>query len=132
MAYAATTNVEKRTISGRRHYIVTISESDASATDEWSVDGLPNIGTILLYQATLESGTGTTIQPKLGKVTGWTQATQDDITEQASAAAHVKDQTPVRYVLEAGHQLFGISTVDAGADNVVETVLVIAEGHGGQ
>lgn len=134
MAYAATVTVTRRTISGRRHYTVEVTETEAAAASEWSTaqaDDLPAIGTITHFQATLTAGSAATIQPRLGKATGWANDTQGEITRQSTAAAHINDAGLVRYSIPEGTvpRLFGRSTVNAGADNTVVTIIEIVEGH---
>lgn len=127
--YSATVTVTTSKAQGVRAWTVTIVETDAAAASEWSVVGLPAVGTITHYQSTLVSGTGTTIAPTLGKTTGWTASTQNEISIQGTAAAHFNDQTRARYNLGTTSTIFGISTVDAGTDNVVHTTFTVVEGH---
>lgn len=129
MAYAATATVaENRTISGRRYVVVTISESDASATDEWSVQLPFSVGQIVLYNATLTGGAGNTINPRLGRASGWTANTQDDLATNNSTAANIQDQSKLAFYIDSGGTLYGVSQVDTGTDNTIETEIHIVEG----
>ena len=124
MGYTVDTRVE--ILAGRTYYMIEVTETDAAAASEWQIT-VPSIGEILLYQATLVSGSGTTIQPRVGKSSGWSDDTQDHVGGQDTAAAAIHDATPLPYAL-AGATMYGRSTVDAGADNEVTTLLVIREG----
>ena len=130
MAYAAA--VTTRVVpgpAGRRQWVITIAETEAAATSEWSVEGLPACGTITHYQSTITSGTGVSIAPKIGKVTGWTASTQNEVMPQLTAAAHHNRSAPQVYTLPTTAKLFGRSGVNAGTDNVILTVMVITEGQ---
>ena len=136
MAYTATITSVTRVISGRRHIRLVISETEAAAASEWSWgdssgEDLPAIGTITLYQSTLTAGTATTIAPRLGKATGWSDDSQDAVTGPPTAAAYHQDQTIVRFSHDgtARPALYGQSVPDAGADNTISTIIDIVEGH---
>ena len=45
MAYEATVNVHRVTVSGRRQWVVSITESEAAAASEFEVAGLPELAT---------------------------------------------------------------------------------------
>jgi hypothetical protein len=155
VAYSATVTCTTHTISGRRGMIIQIVEADAAATSEWktthtagtnpvTLDGTSGldipifpVGTITLYQSELvdATSTGTTIAPRMGKASGWTNGTQDEISRQATPAAFFRDTTHVPYAFNpagAGGvkpKIFGKSTVDAGTDNDIITLIHIVEGH---
>lgn len=136
MAYAASITATRRWVAGRLHLRIEIAETEAAAGSEWSYgDGageyLPEIGTITSYQAKLTAGTGTTIAPRLGKATGWSDDTQNQITQSPTASAQHHDQSLVRYTAAAGARpaIFGKSTVDAAADNSIATIIELVEGH---
>ena len=132
MAYAftATATPQSTVLGEQRQVVVTIVEADAAAASEWSVTLPWRLGTIVSYKATLATGTstGTTINPALGRATGWTASTQDDIATNDTTAAHINDQTHLGFQLSAGNVLYGVSTVDAGTDNDITTEIVIVEG----
>ncbi len=134
MAYAATVSVERKKISGRRQWIVTVAESDQATDSEYTVgdvagDQLPVLCTLRSYQATLTEGTGATINPALGNTAAFVADTQSHIATNSTTAAHIHDNAAVRLYLPAG-ELFVRSTTDADDDdNVIATVMVIVEGH---
>jgi hypothetical protein len=132
MAYSATITRVEKTISGRRHFFVTIVEAEANnlIAAEWSITGFPfYAATLVSYVATRISGTGTQINPKLGKATGWSASTQDHIGVNTTTAAHINDETHNFFALPLG-VLFGHSMIDhATADGVVHTELVFIEGE---
>lgn len=134
MAYSSTVTVSPTKISGRRAWVIEVAETEAAAASEWSTaltDDLPHVFTITHFQATLTAGTGTTITPRLGAATGFTDSTQDHIATQGTAGAHIHDASavPVTIDLNQTPRIFGNSQVDAGTDNSVTTKLVIVEGH---
>lgn len=129
MAYTATVSSEERRISGRRYLIVTVTETEAAAASEYEVTGWPfPIATLVSFKATLTAGTGTTINPSMGKSTGWTANTQDHIGTQTTTAAHIDDDSHVTFH-NGSKSLYVKSGVDAGADNSISTVIVFAEGQ---
>ena len=131
MAYIATITPEEKRISGRRYLFVTIVEADAAAASEWEIENFPFYSaTLIKYQATLvtATSTGTTINPKLGKATGWSSDTQDDIGTNGTTAAYIDDETHIFFTCPLG-SIFGVSQVDAGTDNDVQTLLVFVEGE---
>lgn len=155
MAYAATITWSERRVpndkSGKRHLYLRIAETGAGTSSEWKTSGgsgltvlnergvaespeIPRSGTITLVQSTLGNGTGTTIQPAFGKEASFNTDDQTVIAETGSAAAFVHEQSPARYSFDPDATddeviLFGRSAVDAGSDNVIETLLTIVEGH---
>ena len=133
MAYAATVNVTSGVTSGRRWWFVSITETGASSTSEWSVpasEHLPEQGTITLYKADLTAGTGTTIQPKLGRATNPTVDTQNWIGQIAAAGAAINDASRLYFSGLTGGILYGRSTPNnAAADHSITTEITIWDGH---
>lgn len=131
MAYAATVAVSyKGAVNGRETFLVTITETEAAAASEWSVTGLPDIGTITHYQATLTAGSGATINPILGKAASFSADTQNHIATNTNTAVHINDGARTPYTLQGGAgTIYGRSTVNAGADNSISTLFVVVEGH---
>lgn len=129
MAYAAAVTVTGPVISaGRRHWFVTCAETEAAAASEWSFDTGLSVGacvSIVHYVGVLVSGTGTTIQPKYGTATGI--AAIDERAEFSAAAATVSDASAVSFCTADG-KVYVRSTVDAAADNVVNTRITYVEG----
>lgn len=121
---------------GRRFIAISFSETLARDTSEWTVTGLPRCLTLYRYNATLTAGTGTTINPKLGRATGWTASTQNDIGTNTTTAAHINDNTKVGFVLLASvtgddiGTLFGCSQANSTAiDHTIATELLFCVGH---
>lgn len=133
MAYSATVTSHRYLSNDRKLYhTFKIVEAEAQATSEWSIT-VPKVGTIVLFQADITSGTGTTIQSKVGKATGWSASTVDAISQQAVAAAYLYDTTQIPYSLHGTTDanqgtMYGRSVVNAGTDNAITTVIVICEG----
>jgi hypothetical protein len=114
-----------------RWWHIVISETSVGAASEWDVSppNFPRAGMIVNFKAVLTAGSGTTIQPSLGRAAAYTAATTDPdfISEQSAAAASIADQSAVRFDGGSG-SLYGRSAVDAGADNSITTeILVVAD-----
>lgn len=129
---------EEQKISGVRYFTYFIRETNAGASDSWAIN-CPGLGTVTFFKSELLSGTGATIQPILGFSASAVSGSNDYICGQASAAAQHSDQTKVRYIDEGALDgygdlimqgtIYGQSKVNAGSDNYIETIVVIAEGH---
>jgi hypothetical protein len=133
MPYASAVTVTPLVHNGRRHWLVTVTETAvALSTNEWTVTletyGPPVAGWVTLHQCVLTAGvggTGTTIDPRLGRSTG-----AYDIFDNGTPAASTYQGVNVRYLLTGG-TLYGSSRCDgttAGAGSIV-TKFVIMEGH---
>ena len=130
MAYAQTTpTITARLVGDELHYVVEYTETEVAAASEASVSGIPTHGRIVSYQATLTSGTGTTIAPEGGASSGWTDSTQDEVMSGPTAAAHIHETQVIPYYASAG-VLYFRSTPDAGTDNAVGTRVMLIEGWG--
>lgn len=127
MAYTATITQSRQSIGGRITHLVTITETEAAAASEYEVAGLPTRCTLMSLRATLTAGTGTTIQPQFGKAAEWSAGDAEEQGVAAAAAASVVINTPQQLDLTS-QSLYGRSTVNAGADNSITTVLRIVEG----
>jgi hypothetical protein len=117
--------------NGRGWMRVLIEETSIAATTESLIPNLFERGTIVSFKATLTAGTGTTINPKLGYSSGWTSSTQADLSTQLTTAAHINDQTALKYDTGdyTARSLYLESTPnDATADHAISTELLILEG----
>lgn len=135
---AASTTISH--LGGGRYY-VTITETNAGASDEvelTTVDNpasdrtkLPAKGRVLSQRCQLVSGTGTTVDPVLGRVTNPASNASYSIAENATAAASVINlaDPPIVYS-STGNKLFHRSVPDAGSDNTIHTTYEIMEGWG--
>ncbi len=116
---------------GRRHTIITISEVNVAAATEIEVTGIPfDVGQMTHQQTTLGAGTATTLEPGAGKVTGYSPSTQDEVfqVDSTDAAAHFNDGTVAKFSGLLG-KLWVKPQPDAGADNTVDMVITLVEGH---
>lgn len=132
MAYAGTVTVKRLTVSGRRHLLITIAETEAAATSEATIPAADmfDVGTIVSVKSTLTAGTGTTVDPRCGRATGWSDATQDAIYSNGSAAANIDTRPGSVFSRQAGQALYWRSTPnDATADHSISTEILIVEGH---
>lgn len=131
MAYTQSTPTVKVTMEGGRQVVrISFTETETSSTSEWVVTDsrLPRMGTVVLYKADLTAGTGTTIQPKMGRATNPTVDTQNWIGQISAAAGAINDASPLRFANLAG-VLYGRSTPNnAAADHSVSTEITIISG----
>ncbi len=130
MSYTATiTSTTDRYGDNRRTVTLLVVEAGASSGSEWNTSGIdiPRHGYIS-FQCERKSGTSTTVQPIIGKVTGGGAATRNQVRTTAVAAAYVEDG-PFPYVFAKGQDaiLYGISQFTAGTDNAADWVIVIEE-----
>jgi hypothetical protein len=124
LAYAAAVTIDGPFISdGVRYWQLECAETDAAAASEWTFNsgvGAGGVITILSYIATHDSGTGTTVQPKLGTKTAL--AAIDTRLEFASAGAALSSVDRVTLATDDGDGLIYVrSTADAGTDNAQST-----------
>ncbi len=129
MPYAHPYTIVEKVRAGRRTWLITVSETLAASGSEFSIFGLPIVGTIVRYGATLTAGTGTTINPILGRASGFAANTQDWIGTQTTTGAHIADITNLRYRLTSAGTLYVRSTVNsATADHTILTEIEVVEG----
>ena len=114
----------------RRFALLTITQiSVAAATEETVTDArLEGVWKMLRLQADLVSGTGTTINP----VFGWQAAPAGShkVGYQARQTAAQVDEQPVVapiFAIPTGGSLSYRPVVDAAADNVVSSTLILEE-----
>lgn len=120
MAYSATVTVTK--VSSDTEFLVTVEETDAAATSEFEIEGLPYGGRILRYTSVLTSGTGTTIDPIVGFATN--PSGINVILENGTPDATI-DVTPDPATYYVGKKFFVRSKVDAGTNNSISTRILI-------
>lgn len=131
MAYTSSSTLTKKTISGRRYYLITITETEAAATSEHEISmaDAPQLLTVVSVKSTLTAGTGTTIDPRLGRATGWADNTQDAIFSNGTAAASIDTQPGSVIWRPVGQNLFWKATPnDAAADHSISTEILCIEG----
>ncbi len=109
-------------------YLVTVLETGAGSSDTTDFIPVPIKGTIRGYEATLESGSGSTLNPSIGRTSDFVANTQDHVaTSTLTPAIHLSDQTPLRYYAPEG-KLYFRSGVNSGSDNTITTEVLITEG----
>lgn len=119
---------------GDGDYQVLIDETGASASSEAVVndDQLPRRFRIVRQVSVLSSGTGTTVDPVVGRTTN--PSGRAVLVENADPAATV-DNVPLApvpcYNPDSQKRLFHRSRPNAGSDNVIQTEYLLREGwHG--
>ncbi len=126
---AASATIKKYTKGGRLHVRVTVVETDSTASTEWSQQMPSPLWRIVSYKATLTAGTGTTINPILGRAAAFSADTQDHLGTNSGTAAHINDQTALVIDLLDASLLVGRSTAnDATADHDISTEILLVEG----
>lgn len=130
MAYLATVSgPTKNVINGRIHYRWTISEAEAASGSEFKLSEAPLTGTVILYQATLTAGTGTTINPTMGRAASFVASTQNHMGTNSSTSVHINDGSNLRYAGLVAGEIFIRSTVNSAvADHTILTEIEIIEG----
>lgn len=127
MAYAASITKASTTISGRRIFTISVSETEAASGSEYEITGLPEICTVVSFRATRTAGTGTTIAPVGGATTGFTADSQNEQFS-FSAAAHINDSTRIPLRLTANKLVVRSTASDSASDHTIATLITIAEG----
>ena len=127
MAYAANVTTEIKTISGRRHYLISVTETEARDTSEFEITGLPEAATLVLYRATLTAGTGATIAPLGGNVAAFTASTQGQEFG-ISAAANVNESTQVPLRLVGNKLVIRSTPNNTATDHSISTLITLVEG----
>ena len=105
----------------------TITETEAGAATEATIEGLPKKGRICSQSASKTAGSATTIAPILVTAAASTLAVQTVV--QASAAADQSNafNPPVKYSTSNG-TLFHRSVCDTGSDSSITTIYLIQAG----
>ena len=127
-AYSGTCTVTSTVDNGRHYFLISLVETQARDTSEATCLGLPFKGTIMSYEATLTAGSGTTIDPDIGRVTSFSVTGQDNIANNATAAAHIANQDRVRYFSSTGKLFIHSNPNNVATDHSISTEILIAEG----
>jgi hypothetical protein len=126
MAYSFGTPTKQTVTAGDRVFtVVTVSETGITgASDEWSVSGLPLVGTVTEVDHVLTPGAGTasTSDPRISETTG-----NADVFDNGTPAASIRDTSNHRFTVLDG-KLYGSARANGSADSAV-TRITIAHGH---
>ena len=132
MAYAGTVTRAGPPSHGNRPTPIQISlaETEAAATSEKEITGLPKFGRIMRLTSSLTSGTGTVLDPIVGVLTA--PAGANVVVENGDPAAIVDLQNDAgyRYYSSTGSLFIRTRVNDATADHVIATKLLILPGWG--
>ena len=130
MPYAPTAEQQPTVsvIRGRRHFRWVVAETLASQTTEFVIAGAPLIGTMTLYQAKLTAGTGTLINPRIGRAAAFALTDLGAYTSSLTAAV-INDATNLRYTSTTGKLSIRNYPNNAAADHSISTEIEIVEGH---
>lgn len=128
MAYSYTvTRSDPTTLDGVTYVTYTVVETDAGAATEYTLTGVPTVGTLTLVRAELTvAGAATTMQPEFGETATWTSGAAGHVDQATAAAAYIRIGTNKRLI--TGGSLYGRTIGDATATTVT-TKIVIAYGH---
>ena len=127
MAYAAAITTEIKTISGRRHYLISVTETEARSINTFTITGLPKVATLVLYRCTLTAGTGSTIAPNGFNALPPVQSTNKE-EFQIKQGAHLNESTHVPLRLVNNELIIQSTPNDATADHSISTLITIVEG----
>jgi hypothetical protein len=83
----------------------------------------------VLYKCAPTFTTGATVQPALGRATGWSATAITHIGQVSAAAAFINDASGLRFDFGANARtLFGRTTPNAGSDTAASTEITIVDG----
>lgn len=130
MPYAPTADQQPTitVIGTRTHYHWTVAETLASQTTEFVIAGAPLVGTMTLYQAKLTAGTGTLLNPRIGRSAGFALTDLGAHTSTLTAAV-IDDATNLRYTSTDGKLHVRNYPNNATADHSISTEIEIVAGH---
>ena len=125
----ASTTVRDERVNDKRY--IEIAFDSAGVSDTHEVKNLPVLCTITRFVAVLVSGTGTTIDPTVGRksasyAAGGFDELGSDIT--GAPAARVGTVAPNQLTLGVDGSLFVRPNADAGVDNAIRVELQIKDG----
>lgn len=128
MAYSGVATVVRYTVSARRHFLVTVVETECAAASEYTITGLPELVTIASCEVTKTAGAATSFGPIVGKATAPADGVQNHIRTYPSASLHIHDESAVRAKTADGI-LYVRTSPNAAADNSISTTWLFIEGH---
>lgn len=130
MAYASTVSGPSiSTIAGKKHYRWTITETEAGQANDFVLTGAPAVGTIKLYRSVLTAGTGTTINPRIGRTNNFALTGNDWIGTNSVTAALINDASDLRYTgLTSGKIYCRSYPSNAATDHSISTEVEVIEG----
>ncbi len=115
MAYSSTVVISNL---GKGRLSVTITETEAAATSEAVITGIPITASLLKQVCVLTSGTGATVDPILGATTNPSGAAI--IVENSDAAAVINNlASPAIPFATTTGTIYHRSKVNAGTDNSI-------------
>jgi hypothetical protein len=124
MAYSATATL---THIGGRDYKLVISETEAGAATEATINGLPTKGRVTNQMCTKASGSAATVAPILVTTAGSSAAVYTVCQATAAADQSNSFSPEQKYEAETG-TLYHRTVCNAGSDNTVITVYFIQAG----
>lgn len=119
----------KTTVADGVTYLTwTVVETDAAAATEFALQGVPEVGTIILVVTDLTTaGSATTMQTELGTVAGWTSEGIGHIAQATGAGSPIRIGQNRRFFQTAG--LLYVRTVANATATTVTHTITIAKGH---
>jgi hypothetical protein len=112
---------------GKGCYSVTISETNAEATSEAVITGLPVTASLLKQSCALTGGSGATVDPVLGSTTN--PSGPSVIAENADPAVAISNlASPAIPFATTTGTVYHRSKVNAGADNTIISRLLFKAG----
>ena len=115
MAYSSTVVISNL---GKGRLSVTITETEAAATSEAVITGIPITAALLKQVCVLTSGTGATVDPILGATTNPSGASIIVENETAAAVINNMASPAIPFATTTG-TIYHRSKVNAGTDNSI-------------
>lgn len=128
------TTVEHTTFTqgGRRYHRFVVAGESVGLATEIELAGVPQLGTVVMFRATYaQDGTATAIAPIMGRVTGWTEESNDAVMRSCNLVADyfAWDNRPRPYVSDDDQRLFLLlQPNNAATDCTIDAEIVIVEG----
>lgn len=109
---------------------VRILEKEARDTSETDAINVPKKGQIVRYSSRLISGSGSVVDPQMGRKVGWVASTEDETLASSSSApaAFISERDPVPYFAPKGKLYLRSGVDDATEDHTIITEIEIIAG----
>jgi hypothetical protein len=112
----------------RRYYVYLVTETGALDTSTYELTSTPSVGAFIQVTAQLTAGTGTTVQPEFGAITGWTDASINEFARVTTAAAFVNQSNVGNFATRGSSVWVRSSPNNAAGDHAITSRIVILEG----
>lgn len=128
LAYTATITPHVTSVNGRTCTYYNVAETSARDTSEFSITGVPVIGTIWIYHADRTAGTGLTINPIVCRAVGCVTATIDHVGTALTTGDYVLEEDPTGYISPAGTLFIRSRPSSVVTDHSITSEILICPG----